>query len=204
VLASEGSFGAHPIMGFIAANEEVLLLCDYTNGFEIKTKVISTKTNFSGQAFEKWEDVLSYAERVHFPSHGLIVRPSNGAISEVHKGICSWEQLEQSFYYFHRSWGSAFVETDMRAHYNPTRMAIIHEAASQLLKVLMNSCPICEGPGFEVKDVIRGLPCGLCNKPTKAAKAHVYYCQHCKHEETINSSNETIYEDPMFCDVCNP
>jgi len=204
VLASEGSFGAHPVLGFVPANEELLLLRDYQGAFEIKVKVLSTKTNFSGQVLDRWEDVVRYAYKVGFPSHGLILRTDRESFVDIHKGICNWEKLEESFHHFQRYWGKAFVETDMRAHHNPTRMQVIGEAAEKLLDLVMHTCPVCEGPGFEVNDILPGLPCSQCESPTKTAKAHVYYCQHCGHTETNEFPDKKKYEDPMFCDACNP
>ncbi|MFX6226246.1 DUF6671 family protein, partial [Acinetobacter baumannii] len=48
-IASEGSFGAHPIIGFVPADEELLVLIDRKNNMEIKVKEISTATNFAGK-----------------------------------------------------------------------------------------------------------------------------------------------------------
>jgi hypothetical protein len=204
VLASEGSFGPHPQIGFIAANEELLLLRDYKNGFEIKASVLSTSTNFSGQVLDKWEDVRSYAEKIGFPSHGLILRPDSDLVSEIHKGIKDWKGLSSSFYYFKKRWGKAHVETDMRAHYNPTRMKVVGEAGQKLLDLIMQTCPVCEGPGFAVTETVPGLPCGLCGIPTKTAKAHIHSCQHCGHTQIKKFPDNKDCEDPMFCDECNP
>ena len=204
VVASEGSFGAHPVMGFLAANEELWLLKDYQHDLEIKARVLSTKTNFSGQSFSEWKDVVSFALKVGFPSHALMVRASNTDMENIHKGISDWMQLERSFQYFRSHHKSAYVETDMRAHLNPTRMTVIRQAALELLNALLKTCPACEKPGFEVKDKIRGLPCGLCASPTNSIKSYHHFCQHCGYGEEAELPDGKTYEDPMFCDVCNP
>jgi hypothetical protein len=204
VLASEGSFGAHPVMGFIAANEEVLLLKDYQNAWEIKARVLSTATNFSGRTCTHWEEVQAFAAQVDFPAHGLIVRAGADDSIHIHKGITDWEQLEKSFTHFCSLNGSAYIETDMRAHFNPSRMAVIREVTVQLLTVLMKTCPECGTPGFEVKDIIRGLPCSWCAWPTNAPRACRYLCQQCGHEATEPVPGGKEFEDPQFCDRCNP
>jgi hypothetical protein len=56
-------------MGFVAADEEVLLLKDYQNAWEIKARVLSTATNFFGRTCTQWEEVLAFAAKVNFPSH---------------------------------------------------------------------------------------------------------------------------------------
>jgi hypothetical protein len=43
-IASEGSFGAHPLLYFLPANDEILVLIDKKNGLEIAVREISTKT----------------------------------------------------------------------------------------------------------------------------------------------------------------
>ena len=200
VLASEGSFGAHPVLGFIASNEEWLLLRDYKNALEINAKVVSTQTNFSGQVFTNWDEVVKYATTVSFPTHGLMLRHGDA----IHKGIRDWRELKSSFYYFSKNGGKVLVETDMRAHLNPTRMNVIREAGEKLLAKIMTPCPRCETPGFDVKDIVRGLLCRQCDSPTRTAKAHIYYCSQCGFEQTARSPDHKEYEDPMFCDLCNP
>lgn len=204
VLASEGSFGAHPVMGFVPADEEILLLKDFERQTEYRAKVISTATNFSGAEHFEWEQVLFFASQVKFPSHALIVKQNRESTTDVHKDIVDWATLKSSFYHFKQKYGKAFVETDMRAMHNPTRMKVIAEAGEKLLRVISTVCPICEAPGFEVTDVVRGLPCSYCSSPTPSARAFVHECQHCGHTETRPHPHKKQQEDPMYCDECNP
>lgn len=204
VLASEGSFGGHPVLGFLPSDEEILLLKDFRRDVEIKAKVISTSTNFSANEYCDWEPVLFFASQVSFPSHALIVRGAKDDYTEIHKGITDWQKLKDSFYYFQNKFGKAYIETDMRALYNPTRLKVIREAAEKLIGIVNTLCPVCEGPGFEVREVVKGLPCSQCSAPTQSVKAHVYICQHCGHAETKRFPHEKEKEDPMFCDECNP
>ncbi len=203
ILASEGSFGGHPVLGFVPADEEILLLKDFKHDAEYKAKVISTQTNFAGAMHFEWEQVLFFASQVRFPSHAVIVKKDKDDTSEVIKDITEWSKLKEAYFHFQRKYGKAFVETDMRALYNPTRLKVIEEAANKLITVIETACPVCCSPGFEVKDVVRGLPCNHCNAPTKTAKAYVHSCQFCNHLET-RTLQKKQKEDPMFCDECNP
>jgi hypothetical protein len=204
VLASEGSFGAHPFIGLVTANEELLVLKDYKNGLFYKAQLCSLKTNMAAQSFTQWTDLESFAERVRFPSHSLIMRMSKVDVTEIHKGIRDWERLKKSFLYFMNKNGSVYVETDMRAMHNPTRMEVIAEAGEKLIDTIMNACPVCETPGFEVVEVIDGLPCEMCAAPTRSTKAYVRHCQSCHHSAEEMYPLQKQSENPMYCNECNP
>lgn len=47
-VASEGSFGPHPYLFFVPANEELLLFLDKKNNLEITVRELTTDTNFGG------------------------------------------------------------------------------------------------------------------------------------------------------------
>ena len=48
-IASEGSFGAHPTLFFVPADDEFVMLIDKKNGLEIVARELSTLTNFSAE-----------------------------------------------------------------------------------------------------------------------------------------------------------
>jgi hypothetical protein len=204
VLASEGSFGPHPVIGFVTADEEVLLLKDYRNNLEFRAKVISLQTNMAGQVVQNWEQLEDFCQRTGFPEHGIIMRQEKDNFLVVHKGLRDWEKLKKSFSYFLNKSGSAYVETDMRAMHNPTRMKVIRDVAEQMVKTLSVVCPNCKTPGFEVKEIIEGLPCGVCYTPTRSALAFVRSCQKCQHTAEQQFPNRKQQEDAMYCDRCNP
>jgi hypothetical protein len=93
VLASEGSFGAHPSAFFLPANEEWLLLIDRKHQLEIHARHLSTATNFAGQEFSSLEELEAFASKVGFPSHGLILRRSKDELEGLLKGITDPDQL---------------------------------------------------------------------------------------------------------------
>jgi hypothetical protein len=88
------------------------------------------------------EELQAFANRVKFPEHGLIVRKAKGEVGEMEKGIQDWPRLRSVFHEFREKRGSAFVETDMRAHLNPTRMRVIRTATQKLAEDPMY-CQVC-------------------------------------------------------------
>jgi len=203
-VASEGSFGPHPILFFTAADEEFLLLLDARHKIEIVVREISTHTNFNGREVTSEEELMAFAEEAGFPSHALILRHSNTSLEDVHKGITEKQQLMHLFTQLRATSHSVFVQTDMRAMHNPTRMQVIEQAAVKLIQKIQSLCPHCQMPGFDVVDVRKGLLCSLCGRPTDSALSLIYRCTHCAH------TTETIYpqqketEDPAYCNHCNP
>ena len=203
-LASEGSFGPHPAAFFLPANEEWLLLVDRKNKLEIHARHLSLETNFSGQEFFSIEELEAFASRVGFPNHGLILRKSKEELHGMQKGIRDPAQLRTSAIQLLESQKSGYVETDMRAMYNPSRMLVIGETAQLLLQKLNSHCPSCQFPGFSVISAEPGLPCSLCGTPSSAALAHLLVCSHCRHEEKVSFPHGKKTEDPQYCQVCNP
>lgn len=203
-IASEGSFGAHPVFSFIPADEEVLLLTDQRHGLEFRTVHLSTRTNFAAKPVASWAEAVAFAEKAHFPGHGLLVRQGPHATNDIHKGITTWEDLERSYHHFHRQYGSVFFETDMRALYNPTRMEVIGEAAEKLLAEISHLCPQCHTPGFAITQHTPGLPCSWCGRPTRSIARVSRQCQRCAHTEEGPPPGGKTSEDPQFCDFCNP
>ena len=203
-LASEGSFGAHPSAFFLPANEEWLLLIDRKHQLEIHARHLSTATNFAGQAFSSLEEVEAFASKVGFPSHGLILRRSKDNPEGILKGITDPDQLRNAAKELLETQGSGYVETDMRAMFNASRMQVIGETAQLLIQKLNSLCPSCQVPGFAVTAAEPGLPCSLCGNPSSAALAHLLICNNCQHEEKVLFPHGKKTEEPQYCQVCNP
>ena len=127
-IASEGSFGAHPYIFFAPADYELVMLVDAENEIEIVGWELSTDTNFSGTEVASYEDALTFAETIGFPQHGLVAKylTSNGEKKIAAKGLISSKALKQAIaeaIQFSTD-GKVYLETDMRAMYNPTRMKV--------------------------------------------------------------------------------
>jgi hypothetical protein len=203
-VASEGSFGPHPTLFFINADDEFLLFIDKKNGLEIIARELNTETNFKGALINSEKQLLEFANVVSFPSHGIIIRDAQEGFKEIEKGITDWELLKNTFDYFLKKHNQAYLETDMRALYNPSRMKVIEIAATKLATKINSLCPICKTPGFSISDLKKGLPCSSCNFPTKSTLYAIYTCKNCSYSVQEKFPNKKLTEDPMFCDVCNP
>lgn len=203
-LASEGSFGPDPFSGMFPWNVEVLIWIDNERGLEI-IATAQGKTNQANVLTASWEETESFAQKAGFPQHHLLLRPQSENDPRIQKGIADWVRLKAAF-----EWavdqsenGIAFIETDMRAHANPTRMNTIRTAAEELARKLSSSCPACGSPGFWIVERIRGLPCRRCGRPTHETRAELYGCSKCTHQITLEHTDRA-YADPGHCDYCNP
>lgn len=201
-VSSEGSFGSHPVVGFIPCDEEILFFCDRKHHIEIVVRELSTKTNFAGDDVQDFEALKQFALRAQFPSHGLILKDPSGRV--IAKGIADWDKLSEKFNQALCIGVPVKVETDMRAHFNPTRMRVIEACAHKLVTAIKSSCPACGMPGFVVTDAEPGLPCELCHLPTRSSLKHIRTCKNCGHWNEILYPHQKQFEDPMYCDFCNP
>lgn len=202
-LASEGSFGLDPFLFMLPHNLELLVWIDDRLGIEI-VATASGRTNFSHRTVKHWEDAESFAHTMGFPEHYLIVRPSDEHHPEFRKGLSNWDGLRDAV-----NWAQAtspdcqaFIETDMRAFANPTRMQNIRRAAETLLQKLQSLCPACGAPGFAKSGVIRGLPCEDCGQFTEEAKADIHRCVRCEYQTVTD--RETGFATAGKCGYCNP
>jgi hypothetical protein len=203
-IASEGSFGAHPALFFAAANEEVLLLTDRKNKVEFSARELFTDTNFSSEWVTTEEELLLFAEKALFPSHGLLLRTSEVHTDHLVKGITSPEELLHHFGKLKQHGGRLLVQTDMRAHMNPTRMNNIRRVTEKLIQRLMSGCPDCGAPGFGPVAATPGLPCEYCNSPTQSTLYHEYGCVKCAYTEQHYFPNNKQHESATYCNYCNP
>ncbi|WP_026904716.1 DUF6671 family protein [Pedobacter glucosidilyticus] len=203
-LASEGSFGPHPSLFFVNADDEFLIFIDQKMGIEIIARELSTVTNFNGKHISDEKELLAFASEIGFPQHALILRPSKDTFEDIHKGIVDTETLIATFHHLYKHYQSVYAETDMRALYNPTRMGIIEKATYKLLRKIQSLCPKCQMPGFDVTDAKPGLKCSLCGLPTKSTLSYVYTCKHCEFSKEELYPHQKTTEDPTYCDYCNP
>ncbi|MDA0843886.1 MAG: hypothetical protein O3C07_04085 [Bacteroidetes bacterium] len=203
-IASEGSFGPHPELFFAAADHELLLFVDHKNQIECSDTLLSTSTNFSKASVPDLGFLKSFADQVNFPSHALILKVEGLGNSTIKKGIRTLYELEKTYEELVTLGMPITVETDMRAMYNPTRMGLIGQLAEKLVSKILNSCPSCNFPAFDIVSKNIGLPCRLCHFPTKSFQSYPYKCISCGYHIEIEFPNHKRFEDPTFCDFCNP
>jgi len=203
-IANEGSFGAHPSVFFAAADDELLIFIDLRNDIEIVVREISMNTNFKALSTSNEAELKAFAHDVKFPSHGLIMKPAENDYSKIIKGISTWDDLKHHFKEFLAEFGSAYLETDMRANFNPTRMQVIEKATTKLIQAIQSKCPNCQSPGFVVTEALSGLPCSWCHAPTNSTLSHKYTCKKCDFTNEHYFPHQKTEEDPTYCDFCNP
>lgn len=203
-LASEGAFGPDPFVGIFPWNMEFLVFIDDEAELEIVGSA-QGKANHAHLLTGEWLEVEAFARRAEFPLHHLVVRPQGEHDPRIKKGLAAWAELEAAF-----SWaraqsarGEVFLETDLRAHANPTRMDNIRLAAEDMVKKLLSACPACGAPGFWLVERIAGLPCAECGSPTRETRAEVRGCLKCECREARERS-QSRYAEPGRCDYCNP
>lgn len=203
-IANEGSFGPHPALFFLYADDEIVLFIDKKNDLEIFARELSTETNFNGEEIKTEKQLFDFAEKAIFPSHALILRKSKEDYTEIIKGITDQEQLKKYFDGFMEKYGIAYVETDMRAMYNPTRMSVIGKAVQKLVDKINSHCPQCNTPGFAITEAKPGLPCNLCGYITRSTLSYIYTCKKCSFIKEEMYPHKKTTEDPTYCDYCNP
>ncbi len=203
-ISSEGSFGPHPAMYILPADDEILLFIDKKNDLEIVVRELSTRTNYNAKEIKSEKELKEFADAAKFPSHGLIIRKDKENYNNIKKGIGDWQTLLNTYNHISKKDGIAYVETDMRAMYNPTRMAVIEDASLKLANKIKSKCPNCRTPGFGITETKKGLPCRVCNFPTSSILYFVYNCLKCNFKKEELNSNSKVTEDPKNCYVCNP
>lgn len=198
VLASEGSFGPHPEFPWIAADQEWLLLIDFANQREYKVYHLDVETNFHSAEVRTEEELDDFCRKVFFPSHGLILRSGK----EIYKGIQDRGFLEAVFKKLRSGNQVGQAETDMRAMMNPTRMKAIGKAGEKLVQLLLQTCPQCQAPGYQIAKWDGNLPCQWCLTPSRIPSHSIWNCESCGHTEKRKQPDS--FADPAVCDVCNP
>lgn len=203
-LGSEGSFGSDPMLGVTAWSTELVVLLDAERGLEL-VGFADGPASFRQATVASVAEALAFAERAGMPEHGLVVRPDGPDDRRIVKGLRTAVEVERAVgaALAQSATGTAFVETDGRAHANATRMAVIAQAAENLAAKLASTCPACASPGFWSIEPVRGMPCRACAMPTHVVVAEVMGCPACEHRERREREGATT-ADPQYCEWCNP
>lgn len=200
-VASEGTFGPHPHLPFLAGGFEMVALLERRTGKAIIGRHLSSNTNFMQSEARCWHEVEVFAARVGFPGHAVVVMQSReGPV--IAKGVIDPTLLKSICHDLIASSGSVWLESDMRAHLNPTRMRAIGAAAEDLLRRLQARCPHCRYPNW-IPRLRGGRPCQSCGGPTSEAWTAEFLCEECGYcvEDRIDSER---FGAPAHCANCNP
>jgi hypothetical protein len=198
-LGSEGSFGPHPQVHLLPWNQEVLTFWDANQQHAIYAIHGTTETNFAAQKVSSIEEAMQFAKQAAFPSHALILGSYKDAYFQ--KGIQDENELRRQLTLAFQSDPSVWLETDMRAHMNPTRMKAIEQTAQKLQALLKSQCPSCRLPGYGLSKYIPGALCMTCGHASQRPKAEQWQCAKCHYteEKPLNS-----HVSAAHCDICNP
>lgn len=202
-IGSEGAFGPDPLLPLVASGRELLLLREAATGHEIVV-TRPTRTNYDHVTVAPGDPIEEFLARVGFPDHAVIVRADPRDNQAPAKGLIRRATVEAALRAAFETSGEASIETDMRAHLNPTRMATIARLTRALAVRTARRCPCCGAPGFGIIDVERGLPCGECEAPTRRIRAEIHGCSACQAKLKRHERGPTITADPTWCDMCNP
>jgi hypothetical protein len=202
-IASEGSFISDPFTGLLPWNHEIIIFIDDILGIEIigssKSAAVSRQSKI-----RNWKELAKFARLNKFPTHHLVLRPDDENHPVFQKGISNRIILEESFNQAMKlsKTKKVYVEHDLRAHANPTRMKNIANATTDLIHKLKSLCPNCHTPGFQITKVKSGLPCAICDMETRETFEKIFTCNTCDYEKSEFVKKEKA--DPAKCNFCNP
>jgi hypothetical protein len=141
-LANEGAFVADPHTGILSWNYELVILIDQALELEI-TGFYNGPAQNAHAYVSHWEELEKFSQIALFPSHHLVIKPTDEYHPESIKNISDIKQLKHAFEWAstHSSKGVVYVENDLRAFANPTRMEGIRQATIDLAKKMNSLCP---------------------------------------------------------------
>lgn len=222
-LASEGSYGPHPVIPFLRGGIELMVLVDDEWDMVVVEQLVVERPRFGHlvvQGSEWTAELDSFLARMAFPDHGMVVLPARAgekggrgaaghggpARAPVAKGIHHRDALEAALGEAARQSpaGRVRIETDMRADHNPTRLDAIGGLARIMGQRLLTLCRLCGCPGYGLTRRPRGLPCRVCTTPTAMFVGEVYGCPVCAYEEQLPRWDGLQRADPTHCPECNP
>jgi hypothetical protein len=201
VVTSEGTFGPHPKIPSLPGGLEMVALFDRRNGRAVVGRDLTLATNFAQAEVRSWKEVQAFADRIGFPSHGLVVRAARDKPA-VATAVIDRAELAATVRPLIARAGRVWLESDMRAHVNPTRMRAIAFATDDLIRRLLARCPACDFPDWTPR-LRQGRPCGECSGPTIEAWVEAHSCANCGHhtERCIDPGRRA---EPGHCTTCGP
>ncbi len=206
-IASEGSFGPHPQLPFVNSDLEILVLVDTERDIVIEEYVVSASTNLGNIAVATMSEAEAFLATCNFGSHAMVVRPNSSLCPDtIKKGILDRETLAIAVQNCaaQSADGLACIETDMRAHLNPTRQGVIAEAGEKFARRIKMLCTQCQSPGWGVVDCIIGLPCETCGGPTQLIHREIEGCVKCPFRIVLARSDGKLRAPTHLCPQCNP
>jgi hypothetical protein len=136
VMVAGGRFFAHPWRSGISLHQEWMLWYDRRTGQELLEQVMTERTNYAMITVSKMgQDVSAFLDRIGFPTHAVVIRPSAGTSdAPFFHGLQSLNAVEEAIACSAEAAmdGRILLQSDMRAHVNPTRMNVLRQLADKL------------------------------------------------------------------------
>lgn len=215
-IASEGSYGPHPVVPFLPFGSEKMIFIDNERRLSVIEHWADERPTFRTWQVRDPEELTDAALMdIGFPDQALIVRPAEGlagqtsadpACNGLAKGLRDRTALDAAIRTAAglSADGRAQVETDMRAFHNPRRMQVLGSLARKLADRLATPCPVCDAPGWGRTRVEIGLPCAECGSPSTLVRSEVFGCAACGLETVRPRTDGLETADPGRCNTCNP
>ena len=205
-LASEASFGPHPAMPMLPVGQELLLFLDQERDLCVLEQRLEWRTNYSHTLLEPGDSPDAWLRQIGFPAHAVIARPAEPQPGVLFKGLQCSADLTEALARCRRSGpdGRVWLETDMRAHCNPTRMRSIRRLGVALVRRLRTPCPECGTPGWGLLDTKPGLPCSDCSTATELTLSEIWGCEQCGARREQPRRDGRLQAEPGQCPWCNP
>ena len=202
-LASEGTIGADPMVGFLNSDIEHVGFLDSVNNLFISHSFRSFDIQAHTHQYTPGEDLSTFLAKADFPHHQLIVKSFDSGVRPLAKGISTVDEL-MNVLEVAAAQGlvKVTIESDLRAHASPSRAANIKQAFTELATKINTPCPECQSPGWAITSSIAGLACLDCGEETEAVKAYIYGCISCAYTQEGEALAEGV--DPSRCNWCNP
>lgn len=201
-IGSEGSFGGGPMPGLMNWDDEILVLYDALNDFEIVSLAqgpvkASDFSMTSLSVLKKHLDSFDKDQAWILKTDSALVKGLKGyreiSLQLEKHGLLSESQYKQQ---------QVRLEPDLRAMNCPERQYYIRQAAQQLSQRIQSLCPSCNAPDFWRAEAVRGAPCLACGLPSDVPKAFIKRCTVCQLEE--QEPSDTQFIEPGQCQLCNP
>lgn len=202
-IASEGTIGPDPFMPFVTSDIETIAFVDDERGLIISETTRSTDIVAIRRTVTSDEALTDVLVQADFPRHALIVKPPKTHEGPIVKSITDHDALLAAIHKCASNFGSAVVESDLRACYSPSRMLNIGHCAEVLAQRIATPCPACTSPGWGHIEPARGLPCSDCGTVVgSAVRADVFGCPSCPEIREFPRSQQL--GEPRWCPCCNP
>jgi hypothetical protein len=204
-IASEGAIGADFLIPFLNSDIEILVFIDSELDLIISESYRSFDITAVSRTIMHGANLDELLLSADFPRHGLIVRTETNGKSKSIKGINEINSLYEAIDSLMRESnnGQVTVESDLRAHFSPSRRQNISRAAELLAARVASLCPSCNTPGWGRTSFTRGLSCSSCGlENIEAIRSEILGCNRCDFTAPGNLIAASL--DPARCIECNP